>query len=336
MSDDGEPFERVDGDGVSDPRASLRALAEQGETDSPRAVRLRVGWLRREQAEATVATELSHLDERLAVVSATVTLPSGTAASCLAAEDIGPDASPALAVEQAEHRALSGALDRVGYSVGADVVSAAEPQSTATLEATTEADGVSEQRSEPGPDGDDWVSATSTPPSPPTPLTDPGRGDGSGDRDSGRWSSSPRPVPPNDRPQVVDALRRVRPTESSEAPVAPNVPERAGQGSERSERSEGQSHRTDTRRPPITLRPRNQPTQPSQPPQRTPDVTSTTAPDGDDVPLEDFSWSAFWKWARARGFTSHDELGRAIGRPTQNLTPGQIRAALREAGRVED
>lgn len=329
MSDNGEAFARGEG---ADPLASLRALARQGEMDSPRALRLRVQWLRREQPEVTVATELSHLDARLVVVRATVTLPTGAAASCLAAEDIGPDASPGVAVERAETRALSGALDRAGYTVESDVQPALQP----AVEPETQASEPPERLPSPAADGDDWVSTTTPPPvstpassNPPTPMGEPAS-------DRGRWSSAssspttPRPAPPTDdaaRPQVVDALRRVR------RPESPDVPERtapttAGAGSDHPE-----SHRTDSRRPPITLRPRNQPNQPTQPAQRTP---TTSAPEGEEAPLEDFSWSAFWKWARARGYTSHDELGRAIGRPTQNLTPGQIRTALREAGQVED
>ncbi len=314
MSDNGESYGRAD---QIDPLPSLRALHQQGESETLRAVHLRVQWLRREQPETTIATDLVHLDDRVAVVKATVTLPTGAAGSSLAAEDFGSDDDRGAAVELAESHALSRALERLGYALAP----LAAPADTDTDAATAVPDALAAIPA----DAEDRPASAS----PPAPATQPDAAEPAGRR----WSSSRQPTsssassvstPSDDatRPQVVDALRRMRP------PDGPDVAERPTAGSpERLDRAD-RPERPDSRRPPITLRPRGQKGQPAPAP--------ASSAEGDEAPLEDFSWSAFWKWARQRGFTSHDELGRAIGRPTQSLTPGQIRTALREAGAVQD
>jgi hypothetical protein len=45
--------------------------------------------------------------------------------------------------------------------------------------------------------------------------------------------------------------------------------------------------------------------------------------------MEDVSWTAFWKWARAEGFDTGEAVARAIGRPIQGLTPREVRDLLR-------
>ena len=313
MSDSGESYGRAD---QIDPLPSLRALHQQGERETPRAVHLRVQWLRREQPETTITTELVHLDDRVAVVKATVTLPTGAASTCLAAEDFGPDDDRGAAIELAESHALGRALERLGYAL--------TPLAAPAEADTDAADSVTDARPATPADANERLASAT----PPAPATQPDAAEPTG----GPWfssrqaSSSPAGSTgsPNDdaaRPQVVDALRRMRRSDG------PDVPERPTAGSpERPDRAD-RPERSDSRRPPITLRPRGQSTQPAPAPAST---------EGDEAPLEDFSWSAFWKWARQRGFTSHDELGRAIGRPTQSLTPGQIRTALRDAGAVQD
>jgi len=289
MSDHDDTLGRAD---QVDPLPSLRTLYRAGETDSARAVLLRTRWLRREQPEANVATELAHLDDRLVVVKATVTLPTGAAASGLAAATLDPDGDRSPAVARAETQALGAALDRLGYALAATPGQAAEAAPAPAADR--------DEQDSPAPDGA------------PAELPEPA---------SGRWSATPREPEPSDggdRPQVVDTLRRMR------RPEQPDVPGQAPTQAPATLDRATPATRLDSRRPPITLRPRGQG-------QSTPAPTPTAATE-DDAPLEDFSWSAFWKWARQRGYTSHDDLARAIGRPTQGLTPGEIRTALRETG----
>jgi hypothetical protein len=50
----------------------------------------------------------------------------------------------------------------------------------------------------------------------------------------------------------------------------------------------------------------------------------------EDAPLEDISWTAFWKWARESGYESKGAVEARIGRPMQNLNPAEIRRLILE------
>lgn len=71
--------------------------------------------------------------------------------------------------------------------------------------------------------------------------------------------------------------------------------------------------------PPTELRPASQPSE-EPPPFEDEDR---------ELEMEDISWTAFWKWARAEGFDTGEAVARAIGRPIQGLTPRQVRDLLR-------
>jgi hypothetical protein len=55
------------------------------------------------------------------------------------------------------------------------------------------------------------------------------------------------------------------------------------------------------------------------------DQPAKDEPRDDDPEPEDISWTAFWTWARANGFSNRDALEEAIGQSINQLTPGQIR-----------
>lgn len=63
-------------------------------------------------------------------------------------------------------------------------------------------------------------------------------------------------------------------------------------------------------------------------PQRRPDPAPTGEP-----ALEDYSWTAFWKWARPLGFDNRDEIEDVVGQSIGSLNPAQVRQLLVEAGR---
>jgi hypothetical protein len=42
----------------------------------------------------------------------------------------------------------------------------------------------------------------------------------------------------------------------------------------------------------------------------------------------DYSWSAFWRWAREQGFDSKDSLEIELGEPIQNLNPADLKSKL--------
>lgn len=51
-------------------------------------------------------------------------------------------------------------------------------------------------------------------------------------------------------------------------------------------------------------------------------------PDGDEPPLEDYSWTAFWRWAREQGYDSKGGIEAFIGRPMNNLNPADVRQLI--------
>ena len=89
--------------------------------------------------------------------------------------------------------------------------------------------------------------------------------------------------------------------------------------------------------PSVVVRPRSQPPNPvTTPPPRpirpvpAPGEPGFDEPVGeDDLEMEDVSWTAFWKWARAQGYDSGEAVARAIGRPIQGLSPREVRDLLR-------
>jgi hypothetical protein len=87
--------------------------------------------------------------------------------------------------------------------------------------------------------------------------------------------------------------------------------------------------------PPATFEMQAEPPQPepvevltSTPP---PPPELDAAPDDDaDPPLEDYSWTAFWRWARKHGYESKVEVETLIGESiTSASSPAHIRNALR-------
>jgi hypothetical protein len=68
-----------------------------------------------------------------------------------------------------------------------------------------------------------------------------------------------------------------------------------------------------------------------QTPTPEPQVVAAEKPvdDGADPPLEDYSWTAFWQWARKHGYQNKVEIESLIGQSITSLSPAQVRSALR-------
>ena len=88
--------------------------------------------------------------------------------------------------------------------------------------------------------------------------------------------------------------------------------------------------------PAVVTRPRATGGGPSQAPARSAepparrDEPPVVEPDDDrELEMEDVSWTAFWKWARAQGYETGEKVANAIGRPIQGLTPREVRDLLR-------
>ena len=119
------------------------------------------------------------------------------------------------------------------------------------------------------------------------------------------------PVEPEDPPAVVDALRRAarsqpRSIHAVEQPDAEEPVARSTAGDVR-----------------FTV--------PTPFPQRSPSE-DTGGEDGENVQMEDVSWTSFWRWARDKGMMRKVDIEQRIGRSIDELSPAEIRVALQETG----
>jgi hypothetical protein len=55
----------------------------------------------------------------------------------------------------------------------------------------------------------------------------------------------------------------------------------------------------------------------------------------DDPPLEDFSWTAFWNWARKLGYQNKPAVEELLGHSITDMSPARVRVLLREKVGVE-
>ncbi len=72
----------------------------------------------------------------------------------------------------------------------------------------------------------------------------------------------------------------------------------------------------------------SEPVRAQRPPSATDERGGNESAEAGTTSLEDYSWSMFWQWARAQGYSSVEELDRALGKPTQGMTPAEIRSLL--------
>jgi hypothetical protein len=121
--------------------------------------------------------------------------------------------------------------------------------------------------------------------------------------------------------QTRDEPAQERAAEPVELPVAATgaVPE---------QRPTATSSKTTDREPAPAL-----PVTPAAPPER---AQPASAADGDgEPPLEDYSWTAFWNWARKLGYQNKTAVEELIGQSITSLSPAQVRNLLREKTGVE-
>lgn len=61
-----------------------------------------------------------------------------------------------------------------------------------------------------------------------------------------------------------------------------------------------------------------------------PDAARRESPD--DLPLEDYTWTHFWKWARAHELTTKGHVEKRLGHSIDGLTPAEVRLELQQHG----
>jgi hypothetical protein len=59
-------------------------------------------------------------------------------------------------------------------------------------------------------------------------------------------------------------------------------------------------------------------------------ATATPAEEEEDVDPADYSWTAFWRWARPLGFENRGAVEAFLGESINNLNPGDVRRLIRE------
>jgi hypothetical protein len=59
--------------------------------------------------------------------------------------------------------------------------------------------------------------------------------------------------------------------------------------------------------------------------ERPPDESNRPVPSSKDSELVDYSWGAFWPWARERGLNGPKEIGILIGQQVAGLSPAELR-----------
>lgn len=70
----------------------------------------------------------------------------------------------------------------------------------------------------------------------------------------------------------------------------------------------------------------------------TPPSSSGSGPDADgresadDLPLADYTWTHFWKWARAHELTTKGNVEKRLGHSIDGRTPADVRAELHDLG----
>lgn len=310
-----------------DPAAALVAAATAEDGSVEEIVLLRLLVLRRTHPDAVVRTHLERVEEGQVVVRAEVTLATGASASAYATAGGG-----VASIERTEQRALGRALDALGEAVLVDI---SRNESLAPAPIGHAATGETAVL----PDLDTWDDASDEAPGAPSPEEDiapqreipPARFSPAPTR--GRTNTRPEPelspepaarhpeparttAPP---PAVVDAVRRANlrrhtagpqpadPGESdpSQAPDAWDIPSaHDGPGTPEAPgvvdaRPTGARHAADV--------------------------------SADEPPLENYSWTAFWRVARPLGLDKM-KVEQIIGTPITSLTPLQVRERLQAEG----
>jgi hypothetical protein len=62
-----------------------------------------------------------------------------------------------------------------------------------------------------------------------------------------------------------------------------------------------------------------------------PAASASPSPAASDPELVDYSWSAFWPWARDRGLNGPREIEMLIGQAVAGLSPRELRELIEAA-----
>lgn len=279
-----------------DPTPHIQQLRGRGGSQDYLGVRWSLVWLRKEHPDAQIVTEHVQIDGTIAIFKATVTLPTGGVATGYGSEtasDFGDY------IEKAETKAIGRALRALGFGA-------------------TNSEGGDESEPVPAPSPQRRSGSTGAARQQPTPI----------DRSaSERPAASSRPAP---------AERQA--TDERPAPAAEPLASRPTPDSAPSGRSRPTAAMTQTA-PDAAPRRTAPPVDAATPPRITPEpapAPSSAPPPGvsrsarvtEDADLADYSWSAFWPWARSIGLLDKKSIEDLIGRSTDGLLPAELRGLI--------
>jgi hypothetical protein len=241
------------------------ATENEMELDGSR-IRQRLRALRTRYPGLALTTALTQIHDDQVVMRAAITLPDGTSVSAHAAEPSDASGLIDSAIELAEQRATTRALDLLGIGE--------VPATTGRTDTVPEV--VREEAATP-------------------PLVEALR--------KSNQRSADAPVAPEPAPQREPERRAAAPREPAPAPPA---------------RESGAPRQQSA--PPVRepVAPRNQPVPPAR-----------AEPEPD---MADYSWTDFWKWARANNLNAKGQVEQRIGRSIEGLQPHEVRTLLFESG----
>lgn len=290
-----------DAGGRFDPAPYIRRLRGRGGPVDYLDVKWRLVWLRKDHPNAHISTELVTFTDELAIFKAIVSVPEGGSASGYGSETARDFADY---VEKAETKALGRALAALGYGT----------QFARDFEDDVTASSRRDDREDAPPRG---AAAARRGP-------------------SGSGAETGRPVTPARRTDPdVAAPRRGAPVlplrEGVETIDSPSPLQGAG---ERDERPVSDAPRGPRPAQPIAggeeAGPRPLPSrQPTALPSSRPSLVRDEPAAGDaKLDIANYGWTEFWNWARGAGYLNRDMLDAAVGRPTDGMTPLEIRRLI--------
>lgn len=309
--------EQEAGGGKFDPSRYLRQIRNRGGSSDYLDVKWRLVWLRSEHPDAQIGTEHVTITSDMAIFKAQVSIPGGGSATGYGSETIKDFTD---FIEKAETKALGRALLALGFGTEAvqELNEAVAPEPATPLR--TVPPRAEQGRTEPRPESaarpftaPQPAVAQRGPSLPPAPRSEPIPADV-------RRPVAPRPIRESepDLPPFGPVDEFDEPREEISAPAPRTVSPAPAPTPERV------ATRPAAMTPPLRPAPRPAPAPtPSS-------FTREPVEDGEDevVDLANYGWTEFWSWARARGFNDRKSLDAVVGRPTNGMTPLEIRKQI--------
>lgn len=291
------------GGATFDPTRYLRQLRGRGGNADYLDVKWRLVWLRSEHPDAQIVTDHVTITSDMAIFKAQVAVPGGGSATGYGSEtakDFGDF------IEKAETKALGRALIALGYGTQF----AQEFGEDDNADVATPVRAIPPHPEAPRAERPSAAPQAAVAPRPAIAPSSPRQEAIPADI---RRTSAPRPLRETDNPAPTAAEPRRE------------LPEPSPYLDQLSAEEKAEPARPTPPRPaPLQTAPR-----PAPRPSPTPPVfTREPLEEEEAIDLANYGWTEFWSWARARGFNDRKSLDAIVGRPTNGMTPLEIRKQI--------